>query len=141
LATLLPAQQQEHPMPPQQTTFTSEAGRDSAGLRLDATGDPLAAAPPDVSIAALRDAFSAKQAVGPPVAPTRSVLGWLRGYWNAFRKWRQRERLRVNLLHLSDRELMDIGVAPNDIDYIAARRAFDRLRDGAAYLWLSRGVM
>ena len=116
-------------MPPQQTTFTSEAGRDSAGLRLD---DP---------IAALRDALSEKEAVGPPVASTRNVPGLLRRYWSAFRKWRQRERLRVSLHHLGDRELMDIGVTASDIDYIVARRAFEKLRDGTAHLWLSRGVM
>ena len=68
-------------MPPQQTKLTSETGRDAAGLRLDpgvalvkdATGDALAEACPDASIAALRDAFSEKEAAGPPVASTRSV--------------------------------------------------------------------
>ena len=136
-------------MPPQPTTFTSEAERDSAGLRLDlatasvkdATGDALAEACPDASIAALRDAFSEKEAVGPPVASTRNVLGLLRGYWRAFRKRRQRERLRVNLHDLSDRELIDIGLTASDIDYIVAGRAIERLRDGTTYLWLSRGLM
>lgn len=134
-------------MPPQQTTFTPQTGRDPAGLRLagtsakDATGDALAEAYPDVSIATPRDAFSERQAVGPPVASTRSVLGLLRGYWSAFRKWRRRERARGNLRDLSDRELTDIGLTAGDIDHIAARRAFESLRDGTAYPWLSRGVM
>jgi uncharacterized protein YjiS (DUF1127 family) len=149
LATLLSAQQQEHPMPPQQTTFTSKAEHDAAGLRLDlaaalvkdATGDALAEAYPDVSVAALRDAFSEKEAVGPPVLSTRGVLGLLQGYWSAFRKWRQREGLRVSLHDLSDRALMDIGLTPGDIDYIVAGRAIERLRDGTTYLWLSRGVI
>jgi uncharacterized protein YjiS (DUF1127 family) len=136
-------------MPPQQTNLASETGRDAAGLRLDpaialvkdATGDALAEACPDASIAALRDAFSEKEAAGPPVASTRSVLSLLQGYWHAFRKRRQRERCRVSLHDLSDRELLDIGLTPSDIDYIVAGRAIERLRDGTTYLWLSRGVM
>jgi uncharacterized protein YjiS (DUF1127 family) len=136
-------------MPPQQTNLTSETGRDAAGLRLDraialvkdATGDALAEACPDASIAALRDAFSEKDAAGPPVASTRSVLSLLQGYWRAFRKRRQRERLRVNLHDLSDRELMDIGLTRSDIGYVVADRAIERLRDGTTYLWPSRGGM
>jgi uncharacterized protein YjiS (DUF1127 family) len=134
-------------MPPQQTNPTSETGRDAAGLRLDlaialvkdAPGNALAEACPDASIAALRDASSEKEAAGPPVASTRSVLSLLQGYWRAFRK--RRQRLRVSLHDLSDRELMDIGLTPSDIDYIVAGRAIERLRDGTTYLWLSRGVM
>jgi len=42
---------------------------------------------------------------------------------------------------LSERELMDIGLTPSDIDCIVAGRAIERLRDGTMYLWLSRGVM
>ncbi|MEH2500301.1 uncharacterized protein YjiS (DUF1127 family) [Bradyrhizobium sp. AZCC 1678] len=130
-------------MSPQQTNLTSETGRDASGLRLDlpialvkdATGNALAEACPDASIAALRDAFSEKEAAGPPVASTRSVLSLLQGYWRAFRKRRQRERLLVSLHDLSDRELMDIGLTPSDIDYIVAGRAIERLRGGTTYLW------
>ena len=134
-------------MPPQQTNFTSEAGRDPAGLSpaialaKDATGDAVAEPCPDASIAAQRDAFSEKEAAGPPVASTRSVPGLLQRCWRAFRDWRQRERLRVSLRDLSDRELMDIGLTPSDIDCIAAHRALERLREGTAHLWLSRGLM
>lgn len=109
-------------MPPQPTNITSEAS-------------------PDAAIAALRDAFSEKEAAGPPVASTRRVLGLLHGWWHAFRQWRQRESLRVSLHDLSDRELMDIGLTRCDIDYIAAGRAIGRLRDGTTYPWPSRGVM
>jgi uncharacterized protein YjiS (DUF1127 family) len=137
----LPAQQQEHPMPPQQTKLTSETGRDAAGrrpdlaiaLEKDATGDALVGAGPDASIAALRDAFPEKEAAGPPVASTWSVLGLLEGYWHALQEWRQRERLRVSLHDLSDRELMDVGLTSSEIDYIVAGRAFERLRDGMTY--------
>jgi len=68
-------------------------------------------------------------------------LSLLQGYWRAFQDRRQRERLRVSLHDLSDRELMDIGLTPGDIDYIVAHRAIERLRDGTTYLWMSRGVM
>ncbi|GKQ52727.1 DUF1127 domain-containing protein [Bradyrhizobium sp. Ce-3] len=131
-------------MPPQQN-LTPETGRDAARLRLvlvkDAAGDPLTEACPDASIAARRDAFSEKQAAGPPLASTRSVLGLLGRCWRAFQKRRQRARLRVSLRDLSERELMDIGLTQGDIDRIVAGRAIERLRDDTAYLWLSRGLM
>jgi len=101
-------------MPPQQTKLTEAC--------------------PDASIAALRDAFSEKQAAGPPVASTWSVLSLLRGCWCAFRNWRQRERLRISLHELSERELMDIGLTSSDIDYIVALRTIERFRDGRTYL-------
>jgi uncharacterized protein YjiS (DUF1127 family) len=135
-------------MPPQQTNVTSETGRDAAGPHLelttalakDAMSDGPARACPD-AIAALRDAFSEKEAVGPPVASTPSALSLLRGYWHAFRRWRQRESFRDNLHNMSERELMDIGLTSSDIDYIVADKAIERLRDGTAYFWPSRGVM
>ena len=134
-------------MPPQQTNFTAEPGRDAAGLSRaialakDAPGDALAETCPDASIAARRDAFSEKEAAGPPVASTRSLSGLLQRCWRAFRNWRQRKRLRVSLRDLSERQLMDIGLTPGDIDYIVAHRALERLRDGTTHLLQSRGVM
>jgi uncharacterized protein YjiS (DUF1127 family) len=116
-------------MPPQQTNLTSEPGREAAGLRFDFAN------------ASAKDALSEKQAAGPPVASTRNVLRSLKGYWRAFRERRRRNRLRVSLNDLSDRQLMDIGLTPGDIDCIVAHRAFERLRDGTTNLWLSRGVM
>jgi uncharacterized protein YjiS (DUF1127 family) len=129
-------------MPPEQTNLASETGRDTAGLPLalaieDATGNDLAGARPDASIAALRDAFSEKEAAGPPVAPTPSVLNLLQEYWRAFRKRRQRKRSCISLHDLSDRDLKDIGLTPGDVDYIVARRAIERLRDGTMQLWHS----
>ena len=134
-------------MPPQQTNLTSETRRDAEGLGLDlsvalvkdAMGDALAAARPDASIVALRDALSEKDAAGPPATSTQSVLSLLKGYWHAFQERRQRRRLQASLHDLSDRQLTDIGVTRGEIDCIAAHRAIDRLRDGT---WiLSRGVM
>ncbi len=113
-------------MPPQ-TSPTSEPDGGAAKFRFD------------FAIASVNDALSEKQAAGPPVVSTRSVLGSLKAYWRAFRERRQRNRLRLSLHDLSERQLMDIGLTPGDIDCIAAHRAFEELRDGTAYLWLSRG--
>jgi len=66
------------------------------------------------------------------------VLSLLRRYWYAFQERRQRPR--VTLQDLSDRELMDIGLTRGEIDYITPERAIDTLRDRATALW-SRGVM
>lgn len=43
--------------------------------------------------------------------------------------------LRATLLGLSERELMDIGIAPSDIDYVTSRRGFEQ-RCGADALLL-----
>jgi len=129
-------------MPPQHTNFTSGTRRDATGPHLDlamplvkdAPGIALAEVGPDASIAAPRDVSSEKEAAGPPVASTPSVLSVLRGYWRAFR-----ERRHVESLHnLSDGALKDIGLTRGDIDHLAARGAIERLRDGTT--WLSRGV-
>ncbi|WP_375313674.1 DUF1127 domain-containing protein [Bradyrhizobium sp. A5] len=66
------------------------------------------------------------------------VLSPLRRYWRAFQERRQRSR--VNLQDLNDRELMDIGLTRGEIDYITPERAIDALRDRATGLW-SRGGM
>src|SRR3954470_24021004 len=42
-----------------------------------------------------------------PAAARRQPYSPLEAYWNAFREWRKRERLRAALDDLSDRELMD----------------------------------
>ena len=129
-------------MPTQQTNLTSETGRDTAGVGLDfsialvkeAMDDRLATARPNATIAALDGALSETDAAEPPATSPRSVLSLLKRYWRAFQERCQRQRLRATLHDLSERELMDIGVTSTDIDYIAAHRAFDRLRDGMTYL-------
>jgi uncharacterized protein YjiS (DUF1127 family) len=114
----------------------------SIALVKEAMDDTLAAARPEASIAAPDHALSKKDAVGLTAATMRSVLGLLERVWRAFQEQRHRESLRATLHHLSDRELMDIGVTRAEIDYIAAHRAIDRLRDGTTHLWMmSRGVM
>ena len=103
-------------MPPQPTNITSGTERDAAGLGLD-----------------LPIAF-------PAATSTRNVLGLLKRYWRALQERRQRQSLRAGLAYLSDRELMDIGLTRDEIDYITPQRAIDRIRDSAMYL-LSRGGM
>jgi uncharacterized protein YjiS (DUF1127 family) len=126
-------------MSPQHTNFTSEAGREAAGLCLDrgipavidAPGDASAEMRPDASVTTQTGAFSEKEAAGPPVASKRSVLYLLWQYWRAFRTRRHVESLH----NLTDRELTDIGLAAGEIDTLAARRAMERLRDSTTYLW------
>jgi len=66
------------------------------------------------------------------------VLSPLRRYWHALRqRW---QGPRVTLQDLNDRELIDIGLTRDEIDYITAERAIDALRDRAMQIW-GRGVM
>ncbi|MCC8978759.1 DUF1127 domain-containing protein [Bradyrhizobium acaciae] len=45
--------------------------------------------------------------------------------WDAFQESRERQKLRATLSSLSDRELMDIGTARGEIDYVASHRGTD----------------
>src|SRR4029079_14984328 len=109
-------------MPPQQTNVTPETGRNAAGLGLglpialakDAMVDALAARRLNASIPTRDDALSEKDAAGPTAASTRSVLGLLKRYWRAFQARRQRQSF---LPDLSDRQLIDIGLTRDGIDY------------------------
>jgi uncharacterized protein YjiS (DUF1127 family) len=133
-------------MPPEQTNLPSEP--DAAGLGLDrsialvkdAVSGALAAARPNAAMPVLGNALSERDA-GPTAALMQSVLSLLKRYWGAFQERRQRERLRTSLNDLSERELMDIGIAPGEIEYIVAHRAIDRLRECRTHSWMSRGVM
>jgi len=125
-------------MPPQQTNIITERGAARLGLDLpvalarDAMDE--AAARLNASIATLDDALPEKDAAGPTTASTRSVLGLLKRYWRAFQERRQRQSLRASLADLSDRQLMDIGLTRDGIDYITPQQAIDRLRDSVMYL-------
>lgn len=59
------------------------------------------------------------------IAPLR--FGWtaFRSYWAALLDWREREKLRANLYDLSDRELHDIGIARDQIDYFVSNGFID----------------
>jgi uncharacterized protein YjiS (DUF1127 family) len=132
----------------QQTNLISETPGDvtvlglSSALVEEAMEDTLAAARPSASIAAPVDAVRDGDAAGAATALARSLSSLLKRIWRAFQEHRQREGLRATLHHLTDRELMDIGVTRGEIDYIAVHRAIDRLRDGMTHPWItSRGVM
>ncbi len=56
---------------------------------------------------------------------TRRVSSFFRTYWGAFQERRKRQRLRVTLCDLSDRELMDIGTTRGEIDYVASNMGID----------------
>jgi uncharacterized protein YjiS (DUF1127 family) len=60
-----------------------------------------------------------------PATAKRQVYSPLDAYWNAFQEWRKRERLRTQLCRLTDSELMDIGITPGEIDYVASNRPID----------------
>jgi uncharacterized protein YjiS (DUF1127 family) len=142
-------------MPPQHTNVTFETGRDefiapdtvlgrdvSITLVKDAVDDTLEAAPPNASIAALDGALSRQDATGQTGASTRRVSSFLKRRWRAFQERRQRQRLRSSLHDLSDRELMDIGIARGEIDYIASNPGIDP-RGGSTmrFQWImSRGM-
>jgi uncharacterized protein YjiS (DUF1127 family) len=44
---------------------------------------------------------------------------------NALIEWRKRERVRAELNCLSDRELLDIGIARGEVDHVASNRVTD----------------
>ena len=49
----------------------------------------------------------------------------LREFWGGLQDRRKQARLRADLYSLSDRELMDIGIARGEIDYVASNRNSD----------------
>ncbi|WFU76463.1 MULTISPECIES: DUF1127 domain-containing protein [unclassified Bradyrhizobium] len=59
------------------------------------------------------------------VTARRQVYSPLEPYWDAFQEWRKRRRLLADLSDLGDRELMDIGIARGEIDYLASHRGCD----------------
>jgi uncharacterized protein YjiS (DUF1127 family) len=60
-----------------------------------------------------------------PEAVRRQYYSPLEAYWDAFREWRKRKRLRTQLCRLTDSELMDIGITRGEIEYVATNRATD----------------
>ena len=76
------------------------------------------------------------------LSSTRRASSFLKRLWRAFQQRRQRQRLRLSLHYLSDRELMDIGIARSEIDYIASNPGIDP-RGGSTMRFLrimSRGM-
>jgi uncharacterized protein YjiS (DUF1127 family) len=60
-----------------------------------------------------------------PATARRQYYSPLEAYWDAFREWRKRERLRTQLCRLTDGELMNIGITRGEIDYVASNRTID----------------
>ena len=60
-----------------------------------------------------------------PATAKRQFYSPLHAYWDAFREWRKRERLRTQLCRLTDDELMDIGITRGEIDYLVSNRSID----------------
>lgn len=73
-------------------------------------------------------------------ASTRSIRCVLQRYWRAFQERRRAASSRTALICMSDRQLLDIGLSRDQVDYIAPQRAIDNLRDRATNPW-TRGVI
>jgi uncharacterized protein YjiS (DUF1127 family) len=58
-------------------------------------------------------------------ASTRYASSLIWKYWDAYQERRDRQKLRSALSDLSDRELMDIGTARGEIDYVVSNRDVD----------------
>jgi uncharacterized protein YjiS (DUF1127 family) len=56
------------------------------------------------------------------------VLSSLTSCWVAFQQWRRRGRLQAELCDLSDRGLMDIGIARGEIEYVTSIRGSEPRR-------------
>jgi uncharacterized protein YjiS (DUF1127 family) len=58
-------------------------------------------------------------------APTRQVSSFIRTHWTTLQEYRKRQRLRGDLSGLTDRELLDMGIARGEIDYVASNPSID----------------
>jgi uncharacterized protein YjiS (DUF1127 family) len=63
--------------------------------------------------------------LGQTAVSTRRVSSFFKRYWGALQEQQKRQRLRVTLCDLSDRDLMDIGTTRGEIDYVASNRGID----------------
>ena len=60
-----------------------------------------------------------------PASAKRQVYSPLEIYWDEFRAWRKRKKLQARLWQLTDRELADIGITHNEIDYVVSHGCRD----------------
>ena len=63
--------------------------------------------------------------LGQTAVSTQRVSSFFKGYWDTIQERRKRQRLRATLYDLSDRELKDIGIARDQIEYVAQNRFID----------------
>jgi uncharacterized protein YjiS (DUF1127 family) len=59
------------------------------------------------------------------IRSTPRVVDFVMGLREAIQGWRKRRDVRANLHGLSDRELIDMGIARGEIDYVAAHPFID----------------
>jgi uncharacterized protein YjiS (DUF1127 family) len=57
-----------------------------------------------------------------PATVKRQVYSPFEPYWDAYIEWWKRDRLRAQSCHLSDSELMDIGITRGEIDHAERNR-------------------
>lgn len=61
-----------------------------------------------------------------PRRPTVRLGFAVRTRWcDALLEWRERQKLRAKLDSLSDRELLDIGIARGEVDHVSSNRGFE----------------
>ena len=131
-------------MSPQKPNLASQTGSEvaalgrSAAFMTDAADNVLAAASPDAVLAT--HAVPENTAAASRATATRTMLTILKRYWRGSQERRQRQRMRIALYRLSERELTDIGLTRADIEYITAHRSLDRLKNGTTGLWMYSGA-
>jgi uncharacterized protein YjiS (DUF1127 family) len=61
-------------------------------------------------------------------------IEFFKKYWRVLQEWRERQKLRAALDHLSDKELIDIGITRGEIDYVARSRYIDQRGRSAEWI-------
>jgi uncharacterized protein YjiS (DUF1127 family) len=64
---------------------------------------------------------------------TQHLFNFFRNCWDAFLERRERQRVLTNLYDLSNRELLDFGIARGEIEYAALNRDADPRGARSAY--------
>jgi uncharacterized protein YjiS (DUF1127 family) len=62
------------------------------------------------------------------------VSSFFKKYWRVLQEWLERQKSRAALDHLSDKELIDIGIARGEIDYVACSRHIDQRGRSAEWI-------
>ena len=63
--------------------------------------------------------------LGQPAVSTRKITGFIQACRNALQERRKRQKVRAALYRLNDRDLHDIGISHEDIEYVAAHREIE----------------
>lgn len=124
-------------MPPQQTNVPPEPAPAGRGLDVSIASASLTTLAPagpfrDGPLAAPSEAWTDKRTARPPALSPWRADRLLARCWQAFRALARRGSA-ASLSDLNGRQLMDIGLTPDEIHCIDARRAVDRLRDSMLF--------